>query len=82
VNDKETIEQLRVQLAGCLTAAEGHAYCDRDAYGWCAAGQAVVDLRAERDATALKCPECGTLVVKCDEAGVIALERLSKEGQP
>jgi len=43
------IEQLQVQLAGCLTAAEGHAYCDKDAYGWCVAGQAVVDLRAERD---------------------------------
>ena len=41
------MEKLQVQLAGCLTAAEGHAYCDIYSYGWSPAGQAVADLRAE-----------------------------------
>jgi len=43
------VEQLRVQLAGCLTAAEGHIGPDHlatpDSYGWSPAYQAVVDLR-------------------------------------
>ena len=28
---------------------------------------------------ALRCPECGTVVVRCDEAGVIALDELAND---
>lgn len=43
---REEVEQLRVQLAGCLTAAEGCGQqCCTDDYGWSPAYQAVIELR-------------------------------------
>ena len=35
----------------------------------------VVSLRSN----VLRCPECGTVVVRCDEAGVVALDRLAED---
>ncbi len=44
------IEQLRVQLAGCLTAAEGHgAGCKMGDYGWSLAFEITRALRRDRD---------------------------------
>lgn len=43
-------ERARVQLAGCLTAAEGWAgKVDKDSWAWSPAFQAVVDLRRDYD---------------------------------
>jgi hypothetical protein len=54
---REQLEQERVQHAGCLTAAEGHAYCQKDAYGWSPAGQAAADLREEKDKSDAMCEQ-------------------------
>lgn len=49
--ERKEIEQLRIQLAGCLTAAEGatHHAAVRGDYGWSVAYQAVLDLRLRYD---------------------------------
>lgn len=45
----DEVDQLRVQLAGCLTAAEGHIKgknrAKRGMYGWSLAYQKVLELR-------------------------------------
>ena len=49
----EEVEQLQVQLAGCLVAAEGYAHgecdCVQGDYGWSPAFQAVKVLRIDCD---------------------------------
>jgi len=48
---EQELEQERVRLAGCLTAAEGHKTdCQQGNYGWSLAYQTVTELRQERDA--------------------------------
>jgi hypothetical protein len=45
-------ERLRVQLAGCLTAAEGHVPdppVSQGAYGWSLAYQTTLDLHTEKE---------------------------------
>lgn len=53
---EEEVEQLRVQLAGCLTAAEGHIHGNNRAsqgnYGWTPAYQAVLELREKWEGAA------------------------------
>lgn len=55
---KDELDHTRVQLAGCLVAAEGNATgendCEKGDYGWSAAFAAVKRLRAERDILAEK----------------------------
>lgn len=54
----EEIDRLRTQLAGCLTAAEGHVSPDVVArhgdYGWSPAYQAVVELRLKYEGKKIK----------------------------
>ena len=47
--DREELEQARVQLAGCLTAAEGatQAPAHQGDYGWSLAYQRTLELREE-----------------------------------
>lgn len=49
---EQQVEQLRVQLAACLTAAEGHIAepATRASYGWSLAYERTVELRQSRDA--------------------------------
>ena len=53
---EQEVEQLRVQLAGCLTAAEGHMRGNNRAsqgdYGWTPAYQAVLELREKWEGAA------------------------------
>jgi len=43
------LEQTRVQLAGCLVAADGGEYPTERIYGWSPAGARVAEIRKERD---------------------------------
>ena len=50
----DEVEQLRVQLAGCLTAAEGHIYgpdvvATQGMYGWSVAYEKIKELRQKYD---------------------------------
>lgn len=49
--DRDELDRLRVQLAGCLTAAEGHTAdpAKQGDYGWSPAYQAVLELRVKFD---------------------------------
>lgn len=51
--EHERFERLQVQLAGCLTVAEGGQPCGPDAYGWSVALEQVAKLRKVVDPTYL-----------------------------
>lgn len=59
VQAENELEQSRVQLAGCLTAAEGHNSdpAKQGDYGWSLAYQKTLELRAERDALKVRIEE-------------------------
>lgn len=62
----DEVERLRVQLAGCLVAAEGNAVRSNDAepgmYGWSPAFEAVKQLRLKYDAELVAHDETKELV--------------------
>lgn len=78
------LEQTRVQLAGCLTAAEGstHDPAKRGDYGWSLAYQKTLDLRQDlMDSSAQLVLDDETITTLRDKLATAIVQRMNTEAQ-